>query len=1108
MRNISSWAIKNPIIPVVLFLVLTVMGVGSFFKLPINSNPEISFPAFIVSVGMPGAAPRELENQVAVKIEGALASIEGVKSSNTTLRTGSSDTFVELQIGTDIAKAVDDARAAVANVRSELPADIYEPQVSRLDFNDQEPLAIYSIQSSKLTPEEVSWLIDREVNRELLTVKGVGRVERLGGVERQITVDIDPARLAAFGVTASDVSRALRSQNVDLPAGKAESGAGEQPIRALGSAKTVEELSNMPISLPTGRVLRLADVADVRDGATEMRGVSRFNGTPVSMFQVLRTKTASSLKAYKLVQTAIKKIDDANPDIVIEPVYTPVDYVQESYDMSMATLFEGALLATLVVAVFLGGWRPVFAVAAITGVVLFGAAWAINTFTKMHISTVAVLAIGTLVLGIATFIMKAGRPTFLAAIAIPLSTIPTFAVMDLMGFTLNEITLLALALVAGILVDDAIVEIENIIRHIRMGKSPYAAALEAADEIGLAVVATTATIVAVFLPVSMMTGVIGQFFKSFGLTVAVAVLFSLLVARLITPLIAAFILTRSPPEEEPEGAAKGYYEFLDKMLTVRTKPIWWLKDGLLWGRWATMGAGILVFVGTIIGVIGLSTPFFKIDPIQAALVPDIDQGFVQMSVDLPPGLSPSEADQRAREVAEVALNRPETKTIVQNVRGDLTGAIFFISMKDRKERKLTQSEYKDELRKEIAKIPGVRAGFGGGWGSNSVEINLTSDDPSKLDAASARMVNEMRKFDWAVDIKSTADLTRPEIHIRPRAEEAARLGVSLAEIATAARIGTSGDIDLNLAKFNAGERQIPILVRLSRDNRGDIEALRSLRVMTSSGQLIPLETVAEISFGGGEARVVRQNRERIVTVSANLDGIEAGAAYTQIKEASWYKNPGEGVLVRQSEGDAELGDVGTQFIIALLTGIMLIYVVLVLLFKDFIMPITLVSVFFLSPVGAVLALRITGTPFSIPVAIGLLMLFGIAVKNSILLVDFIIESQHAGVPRHTAIMDAARKRSRPIIMTTIAMIAGMVPAAMSTSGPGAFRHGMAVAVIGGLALSTVLSLVFVPAVYTIMDDLDQWVKGLFKAVPTVTNEDRAIAVKEDVERRASRAAAE
>jgi HAE1 family hydrophobic/amphiphilic exporter-1 len=1098
MRNISSWAIKNPIMPVVLFLVLTIVGLGSFFKLPINSNPDIAFPAFTVSVAMPGAAPRELENQVAIKIEGALAGIEGVKKSNTTLRTGSSTTFVELQIGTDISKAVDDARAAVASVRSDLPDGIYEPQVQRIDFNDQEPLVIYSVKSSKLTQEQVSWLIDREISRELLTVKGVGKVERWGGAERQITVDLDPARLTSFGVTASDVSRALRTQNVDMPAGNAESGSGEQPIRALGSAKTVEDLAQLPIGLPGGRVLRLADVADVRDGSGDIRGVSRFNDTPVTMFQVLRTNSASSLRAYKLVVEAVQKIDEGNADITIEPVFTPVDYVQESYDLSMATLFEGALLATMVVAVFLGGWRPVFAVAGITGLALFGGAWVLNKVTGIDISTVALLAIGTVILGIATFVLKAGRPTFLAAIAIPLSTIPTFAVMDMLGFTLNEITLLALALVAGILVDDAIVEIENIIRHIRMGKSPYAAALEAADEIGLAVVATTATIVAVFLPVSFMDGVIGQFFKSFGLTVSVAVLFSLLVARLITPLIAAFILTRSPPEEEPEGAAKSYYTFLDKMLTVRTKPFLWIKDGLLWGRWATMGVGVVVFVATVIAARG----------VPVTVVPEIDQGFIQMSVDLPPGISSREADKRAREVGMAALSRPETKTIVQSVRGDLTGANFFISMVERDEREISQKEFQNQLRQEIAKIPGVRASFGGGWGANAVSINITSDDTSKLDAASARMVAEMRKYDWAVDIKSTADLTRPEIHIRPRSEEASRLGVSLAEIAMAARIGTSGDIDLNLAKFNAGERQIPILVRLSRDNRSDLEAIKSLRVMTASGQLVPLEAVAEIGFGGGEASVFRENRERIVSITANLNGIETGDAYKIVKAASWYQNPGEGIIIRQSDGDADLADIMGQFLTALVTGALLIYCVLVLLFKDFLLPFTLVSVLFLSPAGAILALRLTDTPFSIPVFIGLLMLFGIAVKNSILLVDFIIEAQHEGVPRHTAIMEAARKRSRPIIMTSIAMIAGMVPAALSTAGAGAFRHGMAVAVIGGLALSTVLSLVFVPAVYSIIDDFDQWVKGFFKSVPTVTNEDRAIAIKEDVERRASRAAAE
>ncbi|MCE2890579.1 MAG: efflux RND transporter permease subunit [Hyphomonadaceae bacterium] len=1083
MRNISSWAIKNPIAPILLFFMLTIMGIGAFFKLPINSNPDIEFPAFTVSVGLQGAAPSELENQIATKVEGALASIEGVKKMTTTLVTGGSTTFVELQIGTDISKAVDDARAAVSQIRSDLPDGINEPQVARIDFNDQEPLAIYSVRGPDMPAEDVSWLIDREFNRQLLAVKGVGRVERWGGASRQITVDLDPARLTAFGATASQVSRALRSQNIDLPAGKSESGAGEQTIRALGSAKTVEELRKTPIVLSGGRVVRLSDIADVRDGSSELRGIGRFNDQPVVMFQVLRSKTASSLKAYEAVKLKIEELRKAYPNLIIEPVFTPTDYVQESFDMSMETLFEGALLATLVVAVFLGGWRPVIAAAAIIGVTLVGLAWVLETTTGVHISKTVLLSIGTVILGIVTFVIKDGRATFLAAIAIPLSTIPTFWVMSLLGFTLNDVTLLALALVAGILVDDAIVEIENIIRHIRMGKSPYSAALEAADEIGLAVVATTATIVAVFAPVSFMTGIVGQFFKSFGLTVAVAVLFSLLVARLITPLLAAFILTRSPPEHEGE-AGKRYIAFLEMALR---------------NRWKTVAVGVSVMIVSVL-MLGLAPKTFT---------PTIDQGFVQMRIDLPPGLSPDEADARAREVAGIVMDRPETKSVVQSVNGDLTGATYFISLVDRKKRDISQQDYEGELRKSVGKVPGIRARFGGGWGSGGLSINLTSDDPDALAAATQRVMSEMRKKSWAVDLRSSADLTRPELHILPKREEAARLGVSIAEIATASRLATTGDIELNLAKFNAGERQIPILVRLARENRADIEAIGALRVNTGTGDTVPLSAVADIQFGGGEARITREDRQRVVTISSGLAaGKQLGPALEELQKEDFYKNPGPGVKVKP-DGDAEeLGDMFGQFGGAIGLGVLLIYCVLVLLFKDFLHPITILSVILLAPAGAFIALGLVKEPLSLPVMIGLLMLIGIVIKNSILLVDFVIEAQHRGVPRHEALIDAARKRSRPIIMTTIAMIAGMVPAAMTTAGAGAFRHGMAIAVIGGLTLSTVLSLIFVPAVYTLIDDLDQKIKRFFSKVPTVTSEDKAIALKEEVERRASQAAAE
>jgi HAE1 family hydrophobic/amphiphilic exporter-1 len=480
-----------------------------------------------------------------------------------------------------------------------------------------------------------------------------------------------------------------------------------------------------------------------------------------------------------------------------------------------------------------------------------------------------------------------------------------------------------------------------------------------------------------------------------------------------------------------------------------------------------------------------------------------------MRIDLPPGLSPDEADARAREVAGIVMDRPETKSVVQSVNGDLTGATYFISLVERKEREISQQDYEGELRKSVGKVPGIRARFGGGWGSGGLSINLTSDDPDALAAATQRVMNEMRKKPWAVDLRSSADLTRPELHIIPKREEAARLGVSIAEIANASRLATTGDIELNLAKFNAGERQIPILVRLARENRADIEAIGALRVNTATGETVPLSAVADIQFGGGEARITREDRQRVVTISSGLaPGKQLGPALEELQKEDFYKNPGPGVKVKP-DGDAEeLGDMFSQFAGAIGLGILLIYCVLVLLFKDFLHPITILSVILLAPAGAFIALGLVKEPLSLPVMIGLLMLIGIVIKNSILLVDFVIEAQHRGVPRHEALIDAARKRSRPIIMTTIAMIAGMIPAAMTTAGAGAFRHGMAIAVIGGLTLSTVLSLIFVPAVYTLIDDLDQKIKRFFSKVPTVTSEDKAIALKEEVERRASQAAAE
>lgn len=1082
-KNISSWSIKNPIPPIVLFFIFTILGLGSFFQLPINSNPDVTYPAFTVNVSLPGAAPSEIENQITIKVENALSGIQGVKKIKSTAQTSNSSTFVELHIGTDVSKAVDDARSAISGIRSDLPADAYEPIVQRVDFDDQDPIGIYALKARGMSPEEISWYIDREISREILGVKGVSQVTRMGGQTRQITVDINPERLNAYGVTASNVSSALRAQNIDSPGGLAETGSGQQTIRTLGSAKTVEELRNTPIVLGSGRAVRLSDIADVRDGASDISGISRLNDTPVIMFKVARSKSASALRTYRLVNTKIAEIVKNNPNIQIIPAYTPSDYVQDDYDSSLKSMFEGALLATLVVAIFLGGWRPIITATVIFAAILTAGAFFIEKFTHAHIGEVPILAILTLLLAIFALLRKDGRSTFLAAMAIPLSTIPTFYFMEVVGFTLNGVTLLALGLVAGILVDDAIVEIENIERHMTMGKKPFSAALEAADEIGLAVVATTFTIVAVFVPVSFMTGIVGQFFKSFGITVAAAVLFSLLVARLITPLAAAYLLIGHEHKPVSESKIEKWY------LGVLS---WALKN-----RWKTFAMGLGVMVLSIFSAAGTPKTF----------MPDLDNGFLQVTADLPPGLTAEEADQKAREIGHILLDEPGTSRVVQSTSEDLNTASFFITMKDRDERNVTKQQYEASLREKISKIPAIRVQFGGGFGNSGVQINLVSDDAEALSKASDYVMQEMRKVPWAVDLKSSADITKPELHIIPKREEAARLGVSVYDISNTIRIATSGDIETNLPKFNAGERQIPILVRMSRDNRANVEEIKSLRVASSSGVFVPLASVADVYYGGGQAKIDREGRQRVVTISAGLGKdtngklMQLGPAFDYLKKQAFYKNPGQNVAVKDA-GDAEdLADMVGQFGKAIMLGIFLVYCVLVLLFKDFLQPITIVSVIFLAPAGAFLGLFLVQQPLSIPVFIGLLMLIGIATKNSILLVDFAVESINHGMGRFEALIDSASKRSRPIIMTTIAMIAGMMPNALTSAGPGAFRQGMAIAVIGGLMVSTALSLIFVPAVYTLVDDFDHFIKKFFRGISTVTEEERKEALAEEEKRK-------
>ena len=1008
-RNISSWAIRNPVPPLVLFAALLLAGIFSFMRMDVNDSPDIDFPLVIVSVSQPGAAPTELELQVTQRVEAAIRSIDGVEELNSSVREGNSTSTVMFQIGTPTDRATNDVRDALSQIRGDLPEGILEPQVIRAEGGNT--LAIFAIQTSDMTLEQLSWFVDNNIAKRLLSIPGMSSVDRYGGVNREIRVTLNPAEMQAQGVTASQINQQLRQINVDSAGGRAEIAGSEQAVRVLGNADTAQELSQTQLALPGGRTVRLGDIATVSDGNSEQRSISKMNGHQILSFGITRAKGSSDVNVYQAVDKELKKIaEDSNGRIQFDRIYTEVDSTIEQYESSMDMLWEGALLAVIVVFLFLRDWRA----------------------------------------------------TLISAIAIPLSAIPTFWFLDLMGFTLNFLSLLALSLVAGVLVDDAIVEIENIVRHMRMGKSAYQASIDAADEIGLAVLATTMAIVAVFLPVGLMPGISGQFFKNFGFTVVVAVLMSLFVARLITPLMAAYMLKSHGPEPHGENfIMRAYLKSL--RFTLRH-------------RWTTVVAGIATLALTAFLFMQLSFTF----------MPAQDRDFSQVRIFLPPGTTRAQAEAVTTQARKIVATAPEVRQVVERVNVGSGNLNLTLS----EDRKRTSTEIERSLQPQLAAIPDARVNFqsqsgggpeGGGGGGRDITLHLGSDDPELLFATANKIAKEMEKLPQVRAPRVQGDLVRPEIVIKPRLDLAADLGVTTSSLGQTIRLATLGDIDQNSARFSLNDRQVPIRVMLPESARRDLGTIENMPVPTSTGGSIPLKSVAEISFGAGPTTVQRTNQVRRTSVGADLaPGLVSGDAWKAIDQLETVKNLPQGVSRLQLGDTKWQGELINNFIAAVVAGILLVFAVLVLLYKRVLVPFVNMGSLLLAPLGAAIALNISGDPVSLPVFIGLLMLLGIVAKNSILLVDFAVEEIDRGVDKDEAIMEAGHKRAQPIVMTTVAMVAGMVPVALSLTGEGSFRGPMGVTVIGGLIFSTILTLLIVPGTFSLALDVESWIGRKFK----------------------------
>ncbi|MFM9979244.1 MAG: efflux RND transporter permease subunit [Sphingomonadaceae bacterium] len=1020
-RNISAWSIRNPVPPIVFFIALMLAGILSFVRMDVNDSPEIDFPAAQVDIAQPGAAPSELETQVTQKVEAAIRGVNGVDEINSTAREGQSSTFVQFAIGTPTDRAVNDVRDAIANIRSDLPDGILEPQVTRVDISG-DPIGYMSAQSTSMTLEELSWYVDDTVAKRLLGISGMAAVTRGGGVDREIRVTLDPAKLQAQGVTASQVNQQLRAVNVNAAGGRAEIAGAEQSVRVLGNARNAYALSQMQIQVGNGRTVKLADIAEVRDSYAEQRSIGKMNGRQVLSFSLERSKGASDVSVYDAAVEELKKLEAENPKVKFVPLFTTVPYTLGQYNSAITAMWEGALLAVIVVFIFLRDWRA----------------------------------------------------TLISAIAIPLSAIPAFWFMDLMGFTLNFLSLLALSLVAGVLVDDAIVEIENIVRHMRMGKTAYQASIDAADEIGLAVLATTMAIVAVFLPVGLMPGISGQFFKNFGLTVVAAVLVSLAVARTITPLAAAYFLKSHGHAAHGEGRLMdGYMRVLrwtlnkDQYHAMRAQGGWRqffarFFDHRVW----IVGIGGLSFAATILAFAGIPLTF---QPAQ-------DNDFSQVRINLVPGSTLAQTEAVADRVTAMLEQAPEVKTAFARI--NVGNSNIYLTL--HADRKQSSVEFERSWAERLNKIPDARVSFqsqsGGGPGNSGRDITITlgGSDPKLLLATANQVVEEMKGLRELVAPRTNADLQRPEIIIKPRLELAASMGVTTQALSQTIRIATLGEIDQNAAKFSLTDRQVPIRVALGEEARRNIATIENLPVPTASGGSVPLKLVADITFGEGPVFISRTNQIRRVGLGADLaPGLVSGDAMPKIDDLPTLKNLPQGVQ-RLTLGDAKWqAELFVSFIVAVVTGVLLVFATLVLLYKRVMPPFVNMGSLLLAPLGGALALRLTGDPISMPVLIGLLLLLGIVAKNSILLVDFALEEMNKGVDKYTAIVDAGHKRAQPIVMTTVAMVAGMVPVALSLHGDGSFRAPMGVTVIGGLIVSTLLTLIIVPATFSLATGIEE-----------------------------------
>lgn len=806
--SLSTWAIRHPIPVLVLFLVLTTVGIAAFFNIPVNYMPSVVIPVVTIQINQPGATAAEIDNQITKKIEAAITGIQGVKHVESHVSEGVSLSTLNFYLETSFEQAVNDTREAVANIKDQLPKSILEPQIKRLELEDG-PILVYSIEAPEMRQEDLSWYIDDTLTRELQAIPGVAAIRRQGGLNHEITLNLLPKKLFALGVSAADISRQLARTNIDLPSGRMTIFGTEYALRTLGNVKTIDLLNETKISLKNGHSIKLSDLGTLQDGNNEQRAIARLDGNPVIIFQVFRSKGSSEVTVAKKIKIKLKQITQANPNIKVKQIFSLVTLTENMYKATRWNFIEGTLLTIIVVYLFL----------------------------------------------------RDKRATAIAAVAIPLSIIPTFLCFSWLGFTFNNLSLLGITLVIGVLVDDAIVEIENIHRHMREGKSPYEASLIAADEISLSVIATTLVICAVFIPVSFMKGISGQYFKQFGLTVAIAAFFSLLVARLLVPMLAAFWL------KTPEKTKHCSNLWIEKYIFLIT---WTLNHRLKTIMYAAIS--IVLSFGII--------PFLS-----TSFIPYEDYSKSLLNIELPNGSTLKQTDAMAQQVAAIFKKHPEVEYVLTSIEeNNINKAYISVKLVPPSQRTLDQRSFDKMILSELKKIPDIRINFTNVIGQKDLSIMfLGNGEEEELIHTVEDVEHEIREITGLSSIRMSSNLKQPEIIITPDFSKAAMLGISVQEISDAISIATIGDIETNLAKLNVGNKQIPIRIKLEKDHNQSINTIGNLKILSNKNKSVPLSAIANFSINSGQTTIERYDSQRKIALEANLNGITLGKRYIKFK---------------------------------------------------------------------------------------------------------------------------------------------------------------------------------------------------------------------------------